>query len=159
MGINTGQLKKYTIIPILTKLDLYSPSAVNLLLGTAAQESRMGEFLHQVGGPALGIFQMEPATHDDIVNNFLLYKRDLLLKVINVCGVCSLSSSNLENNLSYASALARIHYLRVKEALPHKSNIDALAAYWKKYYNTPLGKGTEEDFVRNYHRYVGAEME
>ena len=51
---------------------LVSQEAENLLMGTAAQESALGEYIRQLGnGPALGIFQMEPETFDDIVRNYL----------------------------------------------------------------------------------------
>lgn len=47
-----------------------SSSAVNLLLGTAAQESAFGTYLRQIGGgPARGVFQMAPATAKDIWEN------------------------------------------------------------------------------------------
>ena len=58
------------ITSVLKELNLHSDNAVNLLMGTAAQESHLGKYRKQIGGgPALGIFQMEPATFNDIVNN------------------------------------------------------------------------------------------
>ena len=72
MSIKIDQLKK-AIEEVLDYLNLNSLSAVNLLLGTAAQESRLGEYIEQVNGPALGIFQMEPKTEIDIFRNFLTY--------------------------------------------------------------------------------------
>ncbi|KAF0118141.1 MAG: hypothetical protein FD149_866 [Rhodospirillaceae bacterium] len=66
------------IRPTLLHLGLHSPAAEALLLGTAIQESRLGTYLRQTGGgPALGVYQMEPATHEDIWTNFLAYRPDL----------------------------------------------------------------------------------
>ena len=48
--------------------------------------------------------------------------------------------------------MARIHYLRVPEALPAADDVVGLAAYWKRYYNTELGAGTVEKFVESYQR-------
>ena len=57
------QIKDLVIIPALEKIELYSPEAVTLMLGTACVESQCGEYLQQVpSGPALGIFQIEMAT-------------------------------------------------------------------------------------------------
>ena len=71
----------------------YSEEAENLLMGTAAQESALGEYIRQLGnGPALGIFQMEPETFDDIVRNYLSYRPDLCRKVLIVSGVINLKS-------------------------------------------------------------------
>lgn len=47
---------------------------VELLLLTCAAESAMGKYIMQVGGPARGIFQMEPNTEKDIWENWLKYK-------------------------------------------------------------------------------------
>ena len=79
--IDPIHLKEYIIIPVLSKLDMYSESAANLLLGTAAIESDMGQFLRQINGPALGIYQMEPSTHLDIWQNYLQFREEMLKKV------------------------------------------------------------------------------
>ena len=58
----------------------------------------------------------------------------------------------LEYNLALAISMARIHYARVREKIP--SDLTGWAGYWKRFYNTPKGKGTEEEFVYNYKQYV-----
>lgn len=151
MGINSQQLLDCVIQPTLEALGLNSVAAQQLLLGTCAQESHMGTYIKQVKGPALGIYQMEPATHADIKINFLIYKPELLVKINRLGDGADIS---LIYNLAYATALCRIHYLRMPEKLPEANNIPALAAYWKKFYNTPKGAGTEHEFIENYKRYV-----
>ena len=148
MSIKIDQLKK-AIEEVLDYLNLNSLSAVNLLLGTAAQESRLGEYIEQVKGPALGIFQMEAATELDIWNNYLKYQPELLEKM-NKISKRNCLLKDLKYNLAYQIAMCRIHYLRVKEKLPAHDDIKGLARYWKKYYNTRLGKGTENEFIENY---------
>ena len=39
----------------------------------------------------------------------------------------------------------RLHLLRCPGPIP--ASIEGQAAYWKQYYNTPLGKGRPEDFI------------
>lgn len=154
--INADQLRKYIIVPELKRLDLYSEGAENLLMGTAAQESKLGEYLKQLGnGPARGIFQMEKATEKDIWDNYLKYKPKLREKVRVITATqLPYYTEEILYNLRYAAAMCRIHYLRVKEKLPDPEDVEALARYWKLFYNTPLGRGTEEEFVKNYARYV-----
>ncbi len=136
-------------------------SAIALLMGTVAQESMGGFYLIQThfysqpiiaaGGfkGGLGIFQMEKATHDDIIAHYLCTKESLYKQVVNKFG--PLDSSKLVNDLLYAAVFCRIHYLRFKEPLPKSyTDIRRLAEYWKKYYNTRLGKGTVEGFIDNY---------
>lgn len=150
-------LKGYVIEPTLKSLDLYSKAAVNLLLGTAAVESNMGQYLVQIRGPARGIYQMEPATHDDIWDNFLNFRADLGMGIKDFTDttIRPVLADEMIGNLYYATAMARVHYLRVKEPLPHPDNIGGLASYWKKYYNTPEGRGRTSDFVKSFYQYIG----
>lgn len=125
-------------------------------MGTAAQESGMGQYLVQLGnGPARGIFQMEPNTLRDIQQNFLSYRPKLKAMVETHKAMALSDAANLICNLAYAALMCRIHYLRVAEALPAADDLSGLARYWKRYYNTALGKGSEAEFIENYHRYVG----
>ena len=138
--------------PEITKSD----SALNLLVGTAAQESHYGTFLKQLeGGPAKGVFQMEPFTHDDIWHNFIAYKQPLKDMLFRVCGLSEAPDpETLVWDLKYATVMARIHYYRRPEPLPAWDDVNGLADYWKEHYNTHLGAGTVEEFVENYDRYV-----
>lgn len=138
---------------VLIALDLHSEAVENLLMGTAAQESRLGEYIRQLGnGPALGIFQMEPTTFEDIAQNYLQYKPDLAKKIIVTSGVNELRSEYLEYNIAFSIAMCRVHYLRVPGMIPE--NLIGWAKYWKEFYNTRLGKGTEEEFIRNFKQLV-----
>lgn len=134
---------------------LNSPDAVELLLLTAAQESHLGYYIVQVGnGPAKGIFQMESATAKDIWKNFLKYKPDIARSVDALTGVACWDDLQLKGNLLYQIAMARVHYYRRPEPLPSKDDHVGMAEYWKKHYNTHLGKGTIEEALKNYRRLV-----
>ena len=62
------------IKPALEKLGLWSMAAEELVLGTAIVESA-AIYLRQHGaGPALGLWQAEPRTHDDLYTNYLSYR-------------------------------------------------------------------------------------
>ena len=144
---------KKLISETILKLDLYSAEAVELMCGTCAQESGYGKFRHQLnGGPALGIFQCEPRTFDDIIKNFLFYDKELMAKITEISGEKQLEASRLEVNDVLAACICRIHYLRIEEAIP--KSLEGWARYYKQYYNTPKGKATEQEFIENYRRYV-----
>lgn len=148
-----GQFREL-IEDVLNGLGLHSPGATNLLLGTAAQESKFGTYIRQIGkGPALGVFQMEPATERDIWENYLRYQPELVEKIKGVTGESG-PGPHLRWNLAYQIAMARVHYLRKKHPMPTGDDLPGLAAYWKQHYNTTLGKGTTEEFMANYRRYV-----
>lgn len=152
--IDPDQLKSLIIIPALKYINMYSGSAVNLLLGTCAQESKMGQYLKQLGGgPALGIYQIEPDTHSDVLYNYIAY-REKLRNRFSMLRTDLSYDYNLMGNLHYSTAIARVIYYRAKGPLPPSGDIEGLAAYWKKHYNTDLGKGKVSDFINNYKRYI-----
>lgn len=136
-------------------IDLYTHGAFKLLLGTAAQESCYGKYRKQIGGgPALGVFQMEPATHDDCWVNFLNYRPELAAKILKVSGLEKPDYKQLENNDIYAACMCRVKYLRDKKQMPNGLDIVEMGNYWKRVYNTNQGKGRVYDFVQNYMKYV-----
>ncbi len=57
-------------------------------------------------------------------------------------------------NVAYATAIARLVYYRHPEPLPLPDDVEALGRYYTKYFNTALGQGSAEEFVRNYKRHV-----
>ena len=143
------------ILPALAGLgvDANPTAASQLLLGTAIQESNLF-YRRQLGnGPARGLFQMEPATHDDIWANYLKYNAPLAAQVRSFLNGGTESAGELENNDKYAAAMTRVHYRRVPAALPAADNIEAMGAYWKAHYNTPLGAGTVAEYVANWRKY------
>jgi hypothetical protein len=144
--LDPKNLRDYVIFPVCRRLALDTPAAVELLLGTAYKESKL-KFLHQLGaGPALGLWQMEPATHNDIWENFLKYKPTLAQLVRGFFANNPEDATQLMGNLYYACAMVRVHYYRVKEPLPQAGDVAGMARYWKLYYNTPAGAGTEKEY-------------
>lgn len=154
--MDARQLRKEVIAPVLDVLGLWSRAAENLLLGTAAVESQLGHYLRQKGGgPALGIYQMEPATHNDLIVNYLDHpKRFALKESVFSWAVSRGLASEMVWNLAYATAMARVHYYRVPEALPNAEDVAGMASYWKAHYNTHLGAGTAAKFVSAYQAMV-----
>lgn len=146
-GLDIEQFRIRVVRLVLMQLELHSPAAENLVLGTGMQESRLS-YLQQIKGPARGLFQMELATYKDLWENFLINKAVLANKVENFA-IGFPDFEEMEGNLYFATAMCRICYYRIKEALPANNPL-ALAQYWKKYYNTALGKGTIEQALPHF---------
>jgi hypothetical protein len=123
-----------------------------LLLGTACAESQL-TFLKQLGdGPAVGLYQMEPATYADIVKYCQRKGSDFHNKVI-YCIYQEMYRSmphgkQLMYNLRLQTVFARLHYWRVSEPIPKAT--PAQAKYWKKYYNTEEGAGTLQHYISSF---------
>jgi len=125
-----------------------SKNASMLLLATAAIESKCGYYIKQVGGPALGIWQMEPLTHDDIWSECDALYDDLGEEITNLTLDCDIGavSSCLVHSPKYACAMARLKYSMDPKPLPDYNNIRQVYDYYKRIYNTPLGASTYEKF-------------
>lgn len=142
-----------TIRPTLQSIGLHTPAAEQLLLGTAMQESNLVHRRQLGNGPARGYFQMEPATHNDIWNNYLAFKPTLGAKIASLLSAPTADRiGELEHNDRYACAMARAHYHRVPAALPAEGDIVGMAHYWKRYYNTVLGAGKPEEFLTKWRK-------
>lgn len=155
--INIEQFVEYIIRPTLKEMGSYSEAAENLLIGTAVQESKL-EYLHQIGGPAISVYQIEPNTYNDMWVNYIDHRSKLSTKLRQIAGykyrATVIPATEMYGNLFYATAMCRVHYLRVREPLPVHDDVEALGAYYKKHYNTPLGKATVAQFYDNYYKYV-----
>lgn len=153
--LDCSQFRSLILEPVLSKLQLYSKNAEELLVFTCAAESLGGTLLHQIKGPALGIFQMEPNTYTDIWVNYIRNRNKLATLMALNMGCSRIPEvERMIYDLHFAAAMARIHYARVIENLPDAANVDAIWDYYKKYYNTELGKAKKEDAVKKYQAFI-----
>ena len=146
-----------TIIePALQAIQLWSPGAAQLLLGTAIQESRLSQRHQLGGGPALGLWQMEPFTYADIHDNYLKYRPDLMARVLKL-GEAEVwpDAEWLVAHDKFACGLARVKYLRAPTQLPSFGDIAGQARYWKVNYNSLLGAGSEQEYISNWNSTMG----
>lgn len=153
--INISQFRELIIIPALSRLHMYSKDAEELLVFTCAAESDGGTYLHQIKGPASGIYQCEPNTHHDIWQNYIIYRSNITaILALNFDVPRIPTISRLIYDLHYATAICRLHYARVKAKIPSKDNIDDIWEYYKKHYNTESGKATKEKSIAAYYRFA-----
>ncbi len=149
---------EHVIQPVLDQLDmsvgakgqLNTQAAINLILMIAAHESGHLTYSKQVRGPALGFTQMEPATFTWLME-WLGKSKPYLLDALSFFGpIDSPTPEYMVISPQYAVAAARLNLLRFPEALPHADDLEGLAKYAKKYWNTSAGKATEADYLNAY---------
>lgn len=155
--MDAKQFQKEIVDKTLVAMGSYRKNVSQLIMGVIWQETGGANYVKQLGnGPALGFIQMEPATHDDIWDNFLCYRKPLAETICNFSMKIDEESKGhphhleLMYSLPYQIAMCRAHFLRVKDAIPKEGDVKELAAYWKKFYNTEKGAGTEEEFIKNF---------
>lgn len=152
---NCSQFRTLIIEPVLSKMQVYSKESEEILVFTCAAESLGGYYLTQVKGPAIGIYQMEPATYTDIWVNYIRNKNNLatLLAIHFQCSRIP-DVDRMIWDLHFATVMARIHYLRVKEPLPLATDVDGMWEYYKKYYNTVKGKASKDKSIEKYQDFI-----
>lgn len=156
MGIDVTQLENVIIRPSLAAIGLLSDDAVQLMLLTAANESNLGEFLLQKGigfGGGIGIYQMQSMTYNMLWDQVISGNSALRAKIRLFLGYEGKPvAQRLVSDLNLASILTRLFYFNIKDPLPKANNIPAMAFYYKRWYNTLLGKATVEEAEANYRR-------
>ena len=125
-------------------LDMYSDDALNMVYRTGMAESGY-RVLRQQGGPAVGFFQVEPATMFDTIENFVNYRPELKIKLYGIGYDDSDAEMRMLSNIALQVAFCRLKYRRDKKAIP--SSMEGQARYWKRVYNSEMGKGTIEHFL------------
>jgi len=159
------------IRPALEAIGEWSPEAEELIYGTGQQESRYkhrrqliknkeGKLVPR--GRARGYFQMEPATFRDHVDWMMgrghyqgeRPRTKYLEGIRKLNGGKDPTLDDVQLNDKVAAAMARIHYKRRPGAIP-KDTLGQ-AQYWKKHYNTYLGAGTVDEYMKNYRKLMEA---
>ncbi len=133
----------------LYKIDGYSDDALALVVRTGMAESGYRALKgYGDGNPAIGFWQIEPATLDDMIDNYIKYRSKYKIELIDL-GMKFDNSKiiSVMSNMAIQAALCRLHYRRDKDPIPSWTDLEAQGAYWKRIYNTPLGRGTVEHFV------------
>ncbi|QEO17219.1 hypothetical protein [Acetobacter vaccinii] len=136
-------IKDTVIAPALERLGLGGGAGVALVLGTGLVETGYRTMRQYGGGPALGWFQMEPRTHDDIWRNFLPAHPTLARALRGLAGTSTPHAGLMAGAAGqpYAAAMCRLAFYRSPLPLPAGDNPVGLCAFWKRVYNTPAGKG------------------
>lgn len=152
---NAQQFRDLIVCSSLRDLNLYSRNAEELLIFTCANESNGGTYLKQCNGPALGIYQIEPQTYNDIWQNYITPNSSKFLSFFTNFNISSIpSAGRLIYDLRFATAIARIFYLRINSPLPNPDDVNSIWAYYKQYYNTYSGKANKDEAIAKYHAFL-----
>lgn len=132
---------KHLCTEVLLDWGLHSDHCVELLAMICAHESLGGKHRKQIGGPALGIFQIEPVTHSSVWDN-----SDSIRARAKRYGIAE-DVSKLETDDRYSIWVARHYLAQDQNPLPKTS--EAMAAYCKSYWNR-TGKATPEKYLNDW---------
>ncbi|MBV1930188.1 MAG: hypothetical protein KUG71_00610 [Porticoccaceae bacterium] len=147
MTFSANELRHFIIRETLKELGDWSLDRENLLLGTAAQESGLGQNLKE--GRLAGIYHISPAAHRAVWDKYLINQPELASTIRGLAGQRSFlkdPNGELISNLKYATAIAWLIYKRTDKELPQRSSLEDLARFWHRHFHT-RASGQIEDFV------------
>ena len=126
---------------------LYTKAVGQLILGTIAVESDFGRYHSQINPNhegAKGVTQIERPTFNDLKARY----KDKYPKIRDI------EWEDLSFDDMKAIVFCRLKYLSITSPLPKENDTEAMAAYWKIFYNSVLGAGKVTDFINKYNKYV-----
>ena len=96
---------------------------------------------------------MEPATYNDIWQNFIKPRGHLLMMLLSAFECVNMPSEDrIIYDLRFATAMARLHYARVPEHIPPANDVEGLWEYYKFHWNTPAGAAKKDDSIAKYYK-------
>jgi hypothetical protein len=151
--MNQKQIKAL-IADVLKKMNMWSEEAEELVFLTGLAESGY-KYISQIGSDiARSFFQVEVATAKDCIDNYLIYRKEVLKsfgKAVHrkPSEILEWTEEELHDllwhDIALGAAFCRIKYRRVPKPLP--KTLEECASQWKEFYNTVHGAGTEKHFI------------
>lgn len=136
-GIHPKQLRS-VISVVLKYLGEKDIKWIDLLAITSQVESESGKYIKQCKGPAVGIFQIEPATEKEVWKYFISKNKNLNDKITKLRVQATISKNELEYNLAYSVAIAYSIY-KWRKVDPEKMSVADLIKAHKIKFNTMSG--------------------
>lgn len=140
-----ADIKRGIIAPVVLDLELPGDEFARIQLMTGIGNVETGyRTRHQASGPALGFWQVEPATHDDLWCNWLRARPALSAVVL---GFLPTKYSGVPNSAAmvesdaYGCCIGTLVFYRSTEPLPARNDARGQCAAWKQAYNTAAGAG------------------
>ncbi len=149
-GIDALHLLQEAVRPALVNMGpaYATVSAEQIVMGTAALESRL-IWLRQHGkGPARGLWQMEPPTFYDLIARCPF---SLLANVLGMSTVKTATQVYVNEicwNLRLGAAMCRLKYRDDPHPLPEPGDVHGMEVIHKRCYNSVLGKTKPGEFTR-----------
>lgn len=117
MSLNAVELLVNIITPTLQALEISTPDAEQVLLGTAAQASGFNPFASHATG--IGLYQISAQQHRSAWDDYLAFRPDLASKVRGLASQHQFLKDpdlELKTNLIYSTAIAWIVFLQSTQA-------------------------------------------
>ena len=126
-----------------------TPEARDLIFETGMAETgyrHLEQMKAKKGIGAVSFWQIEPGTIKDIWDNYIVYRKPLIEMAYSLGFKENEQTWCVMTNIALAVFFCRIYYRRKPGSIP--LTIEGRSTYWKKWYNTELGAGTESHYLK-----------
>ena len=124
-------------------------NAKKLVIETAVAETGLGAISDKTIGAGIGLTQFDKLPFKDTKNRGMRFRTKIKAEL--GVDIQLVNWDDLRYNPFLCLLFTRIFYLLRKPKIP--ATIEGRAAYWKKWYNTRLGKGTVEHYLNMNKKY------
>ena len=119
-------------------------NAVNLILETSSAETALGQITDGTLYAGMGICQFDKKPFKYIKDKSLRF-RNLILAELGV-DIVLVKWDHLRYNSFLSLLFCRLYYMTIRKPIP--ATREGRAKYWKRYYNSYLGKGTPRHYLK-----------
>ncbi len=121
-----------------------------MIIETAIVETHGGEYKDPTHYAGMGLTKIDQVPFQDIKDRANESDVNKIFKAFSI-NIKHVDWVELRHNPFLALLFTRLFYKKIPEKIPN--SIKARAFYWKKYYNSSLGKGTEEHYINTVTKY------
>lgn len=126
-------------------------TAAALIQETIAAETQMGTYPDNTSESGHGLTQFDEIGFRDVVERTRDKDKHIIRKKFGY-QLSELTVKDLDNDPTLAIIFCRLKYKLRPEPIP--SDIVSRASYWKRFYNSALGKGTIEHYLDSAERHL-----
>ena len=131
-------------------------NAIKLILETATSETALGHLEDKTVYAGMGICQFDKKPFYLVRRRAVKKYRKKILSELGV-DLKLVEWEHLRYNSFLSLLFCRLYYKFIPRPIPE--SVEGRAKYWKKYYNTYLGKGTVGHYLAMVRRYLEAKDE
>ena len=132
-------------------------AAHKLVLGTIATETNFSEYKDPTPFRAgSGLCQFDFVGYQEVIVRTKERHKKKILNDFDIV-INKVTYEMLEYNPLLSIIFCRLFYKLIPDEI--RDDLYSMSHYWKKYYNTIAGKGTQEKFVSKYNHYVKGSVE
>ena len=156
MGLGYGATSQHEIVSHARRVAqafslVTAPQAMEFMLGIACAETALGKTTDKLESQGAGLLQFDQIGFDDALDRGVENKPHIKAILREEFGIewGWIKFEHLDYSPLLSFIMCRVKLMLIPEPLPELGDIEGQARYWKKHWNSELGKGTVEHYIQS----------